>query len=376
MPWQERDHMSLRSELVALALKGESCIRELSQRFGVSRKTAYKWITRAKNGEALCDRSRRPRTSPRKTPPEMEAAVVRLRQQRPVWGGRKLWKTLSNQGLQQVPPPSTITSILHRHGLVDPVEAKKHAPFQRFERPAPNELWQMDFKGHFETDGGRCHPLTVQDDHSRYAVGLEACGNEQSFTVKERLIALFRRYGLPREILCDNGPPWGTAGSDAEHTELTVWLMQVGVGVLHGRPCHPQTQGKDERFHRTLKCEVLGERFRHLPHTQTRFDSWRHDYNWVRPHEALDLDVPGSRYTPSTRSYSETPRETDYCGCGMQVRSVSKNGQIELWGQRWRIGRPFAGLRVGVEPTPEDGLFHVLFCGQIIKKLDRKAAQR
>jgi transposase InsO family protein len=376
MPWQERDHVSLINELVALALKGELSIRELSDRFGVSRKTAYKWIARAKNGEALSNRSRRPHSSPRKTPPEMEAAVVRLRQQRPVWGGRKLWKTLGNQGLLNVPPPSTITSILHRHGLIDPAEALKHAPVQRFERPVPNELWQMDFKGHFETDGGRCHPLTVLDDHSRYAVGLAACENERSDTVKECLIAIFRRYGLPQELLCDNGPPWGTAGSDAEHTELTVWLLQAGVRVLHGRPCHPQTQGKDERFHRTLKCEVLSERFRHVPHTQTRFDGWRYDYNWVRPHEALDLDVPGSRYKPSARGYSESLRASDYSGCGVEVRSVDKNGQINMWGQRWRIGRAFAGQRVGIEATRDDGLFHVLFCGQIIKKLDRKAAQR
>ena len=183
-----------------------------------------------------------------------------------------------------------------------------HKAFERFERAAPNELWQMDYKGHFATRAGRCHPLTVVDDHSRYAVGLRACGDERGDTVQAELTAIFRRYGLPERMLMDNGAPWG---SDAlhRHTWLTVWLLELGVAVSHGRPYHPQTQGKDERFHRTLTAEVIGRRaFADLAECQGRFDAWRVVYNTQRPHEALALATPAARYRPSKRRLSGDDR--------------------------------------------------------------------
>ena len=142
--------------------------------------------------------------------------------------------------------------MLRRHGLLDPAESGTHRAFVRFERPDPNDLWQMDFKGHFPAGQGRCHPLTVLDDHSRYALGLEACAGETLATVREQVTRLFRRYGLPKAILTDNGSPWGTCGGTGP-SGFEVWLMRLGVRLLHGRPYHPQTQGKDERFHRTLE---------------------------------------------------------------------------------------------------------------------------
>src|SRR5262249_24110405 len=150
----------------------------------------------------------------------------------------------------------------------------------RFQRERPNELWQMDFKGHFATATVRCHPLTVLDDHSRYCVGLRACGDERGETVRAELIALFRRFGIPERILCDNGPPWAAAGGEAKWTALAVWLLKLGIGVSHGRALHPQTQGKDERFHRTLDVEVIQRQiWADLRACQRRFDPWRHVYN-------------------------------------------------------------------------------------------------
>src|SRR5205807_8775954 len=138
-------------------------------------------------------------------------------------------------------------------------------------------LWQMDIKGHFAMASGRCHPLTVIDDHSRYALGIVACGDEREPTVRAGLTAIFRQYGLPDRILADNGAPWGGfADGGQRYSMLAVWLMQLGVGLGHGRPFHPQTQGKDERFHRTLNAEVIGRRaFRDLADCQRRFDEWR-----------------------------------------------------------------------------------------------------
>ncbi len=142
-----------------------------------------------------------------------------------------------------MPAASTITAILHRHACIEPAESQKHTAFQRFEHPHPNDLWQMDFKGHFAIDAGRCHPLTVWDDHSRYCLGLRACGNERGVTVQTHLTSILPRYGLPRRILADNGSPWGADG-DHPFTPLTVWLLQLGVDVSHGRPHSPADPGQ------------------------------------------------------------------------------------------------------------------------------------
>ena len=204
MPWKEVSVMSERQEFVRLAQAEEFSMRELCRRFGVSPTTGYKWLKRYRGrGDAgLADMSRRPRHSPGRTRPEVEQLVLELREKRPAWGARKLQRRLLDQGYNDLPSPSTITAILRRHGRIDPGEGDKHKPWQRFERVAPNELWQMDFKGHFPLSSeGRCHPLTVLDDHSRYSLGLEACGDERDQTVKGRLTTIFRRYGLPDWML-------------------------------------------------------------------------------------------------------------------------------------------------------------------------------
>jgi transposase InsO family protein len=235
-------------------------MREACRRFAVSPTTGYLWLARSKEEglEGLQDRSRAPHTSPGRTPQAMENLICNLRRQHPCWGGRKIHRVLRNEGVADVPPPSTCSSILHRHELITPPERARHA-WQRFEHPAPNLLWQMDFKGHIAAGAGRCHPLTILDDHSRFNICLAACADERSETVQEQLIAAYRRYGMPDAMLMDNGAPWG---SDAlhRHTRLTAWMMRHGVIIAHGQPFHPQTQGKEERFHRTLKAEVLTTR--------------------------------------------------------------------------------------------------------------------
>ena len=303
MPWKELTTMSLRFEFVKFALSNGANVAQLCRRFNISRKTGYKWINRfVKEGySGLADRSRRPKTSPNVTSDDLQKAIMQMRKRHSAWGGRKIRKRLQSLGWQQVPAASTITDILKRNGCINPTESLKHKAWTRFEAPAPNDLWQMDFKGHFAADHGRCHPLTVLDDHSRYALGLQACSNEKGLTVKQRLIRIFRRYGLPSKMLMDNGSPWG---SGARHifTWLTAWLVRQGIGVIHSQPFHPQTLGKDERFHRTFKAEIgqycIGL---NLTQCQRRFDAWRDVYNLQRPHESLDMLVPAERYQPSCR---------------------------------------------------------------------------
>ena len=227
----------------------------------------------------------------------------------------------------------------------------------------------MDFKGHFPLKQGRCHALTVLDDHSRYALGLYACPDERTETVQERLIEMFRQHGLPERILADNGSPWG---DDGEHriTRLEVWLLWLGIKTIHGRPYHPQTQGKEERFHRTLGNEVLRyQEFDDLAHCQCRFDDWRQVYNHERPHQALAMAVPASRYQSSSRSYPETLPPIEYPE-GYLVRRVQDHGFLQLNGHRFRLSKAFKGLPVGISPTDCDGLLEVHFCQYTIARLD------
>ncbi len=343
--------MSLKHEFVTLARKEGANIRELCRRYTISPPTAYELLDRyAREGDSgLAERSRRPHTSPTRTPAEMEQAVVALREEHPAWGGRTIREVLVRSGYRSVPSPSTITAILRRNGCIVGGERPRRDG-QRFEHPHPNDLWQMDFKGHFPTGAGRCHPLTVLDDHSRFALGLQACANERTETVRECLTSLFRLYGLPECMLMDNGSPWG---NDAEHprTPLTVWLMRLGIRVSHGRPYHPQTQGKAERFHRTLKAEVLqGRRFADLPSCQVAFDLWRGVYNRERPHQALDLATPLSRYAPSPRSFLETLPPIEY-GDGDLVRKVMAEGWVSFKGYEFKVGRALRGYPVALRPT-------------------------
>lgn len=370
MPWREVSTMSEIHDFVALASSPGANVSELCRRFGISRKTGNKWLSRyRKEGAAgLVERSRRPHRSPRRVPDQLEAEVVALRGKHPAWGGRKLRARLLALEHKSVPSASTITAILERNGLLSE-ERREHRDWQRFEHEAPNRLWQMDFKGHFATEKGRCHPLTLIDDHSRYNLCLRAFPDERRETVEAALSEVFRRYGLPERILCDNGAPWGDDGL-TPHTGLTVWLLRLGVGVSHGRPYHPQTQGKEERFHRTLQAEVIRHgTFRDLDHCQTHFDRWREVYNHQRPHEALGMAVPASHYQASWRAFPETLPPIDY-GPQDFVRRVDEYGKMSFKGRTWRVGRAFGGLPVALRYTELDGVFDVYFCAQKVKAID------
>ena len=364
MPWQEVSIVSLRREFVSLASQEGANIRELCRRFGISAPTGYKWRARfeAAGAPGLEDLSRRPHQSPARSSAEVEERVLAERERHPAWGGRKLRARLRSQGHASVPSASTITAILHRHRRIDPAEAAKHQAWQRFERQAPNELWQMDFKGHFGLLAGRCHPFTALDDHSRFCLGLEACGDEQGETVRGKLTAIFRRYGLPSGIVADNGAPWG---STAEPMALTVWLLQLGVDIHHGRPRHPQTQGKDERFHRTLQAELLDSRVFDLADCQQRFDQWREVYNHERPHEALGMEPPASRYQLSPRPYPDHLPAIEYDSID-QVRKVQAKGEIYFHGRAFPIGKAFRSQPVALRPSAKDGFWDVYFCAHRI----------
>jgi transposase InsO family protein len=368
MPLQECSIVSQREEFCGLALQAGTNIRELCRRFGIAPATGYKWLGRYRRSAGLEDGSRRPLSSPLRTASELEAAVLSVRAEHPMWGGRKIRRVLERQGLK-APAASTITSILRRHGQLDGPRAGERREWLRFEYAAPNELWQMDFKGWFALAAGRCHPLTVLDDHSRYALELGACGNEQDGTVRTRLEAAFRRYGLPRRILADNGPPWGTAGQGL-YSRLGVWLLDMDIALIHGRPYHPQTQGKDERFHRTLKGEVIdGRSFADLGEAQAAFDIWRQVYNAKRPHEAIGMQTPSERYCASRRSMPDVVPPPDYETQAI-VRTVNTAGWIVVKGRRIRCPKAFAGKRLALRATNQDGLFDLCYRSHVLAQIN------
>jgi transposase InsO family protein len=373
MPWKDLSAMKQREEFVLLARVSGSNLSELCRRFGISRTKGLKWKKRyaAEGSCGLKDRSRRPHSSPSKSSDRIEAEVLRIRQKsNNSWGGRKIARVLRNEGWVAVPAASTITEILRRHGKLEEHRAEHRGPFCRFERAGPNELWQMDFKGHFATLNGRCHPLTVLDDHSRYSLGIEACANEQEATVVGRLTAIFRCYGLPLQMLMDNGPPWGTGSSGFGFTALEIWLMRHGIAVLHGRPYHPQTQGKDERFHRSLNTEVIrAGNWLDLEACQNAFDDWRPIYNHERPHEALDLDTPASRYRVSPLVFCEQLPAIDYPSADF-VRKVDAYGFFSFHNRPWRLGKAFRTQPIGLIAGEQDGVFDVYFCRQLLGVID------
>jgi transposase InsO family protein len=375
MPFWGVSAMEQRVRFLAVAGAEGSNVRSACRAFAISPTTGYKWLARAAAGE-IGERSRRPHRSPRTTGSEREAAVVAVRLEHPTWGGRKIHHTLRLGGVRPVPHANTITDILHRHRLIEEQESDKRRPWQRFEKASPNELWQMDFKGHFALrSGARCHPLTVVDDHSRYGVVVKACGDERRASVEAALIEAFRRYGLPDRMLMDNGAPWGK-DFEHRHTRLTAWLMRLGVEPIHGRPFHPQTQGKNERFNGTLKREVVSrESFADLAAAQRRFDAWLEVYNRKRPHQAIGDVPPACRYREATRRFPDRLAPIVY-DADCVVRRVSEGGCIGLHSRRLFVSYAFVGHPVGLRPTDRDGVFEVLFCRYRVGRLDLTGAEQ
>jgi transposase InsO family protein len=369
MPWHEVSVVDQRREFVRLAMQEGANRRELCRRFGIHPETGYKWLGRWQADKEVADRSRRPHASPQQTDKAIEQRVLGVRDAHPAWGARKIARCLEREGMSP-PAVSTVHQILRRSGrIVAPLGGAVAS--QRFEMPAPNLLWQMDFKGWIRLgNDAQCHPLTVVDDHSRYDLCLQACADQRGDTVRERLEGTFRHYGLPDAFFVDNGTPWGDPSGE-RWTRFEVWLLKLGIGVIHSRPYHPQSRGKNERFHRTLKAEVLAlRRFRDLAETQRAFDAWREVYNFERPHEALDQQVPASRYQPSKRPMPERLPEPEYDSHEI-VRTVpATKAYVSFKGKSWKVPQAFRGERLAIRPTADDGKYGVFFASHQVATID------
>lgn len=370
MPWRETSILDERREFVRLALQEGANRRELCRRFGVSPDAGYRWLARWEAGDReLADRSHRPQTHPQRSQAKIEARVLKVRDAHPAWGARKIVRVLQREGVEP-PAASTVHAILQRHDRIVPPVGGAPAT-TRFERPAANQLWQMDFKGWVRlVDHSACHPLTVVDDHSRFALCLKACRDQQGETVKGLIESIFRRYGLPDAFYVDNGSPWGDA-SGHKWTRFGVWLLKLGVDVIHSRPYHPQGRGKNERFHRTLNQEVLAlKRLADQKAAQREFDRWRDVYNFERPHEGIAYETPSERYRPSARPMPNKTPQAEYAP-GEIVRTVpTTKDYVSFQGQLWKVPMAFRGERVAIRPQNKDGLFGVYFASHQIAEID------
>ena len=378
MPWNQVELMYQREQFIEKLMLSGANISALCKQQNISRKTAYKWLQRYKDGEltALKDQSKTPHNSPHKIDDSLEQIIVQAHKSHPYWGPRKLRDFLINEGIDKsLPTKSTFERVLKRNGCKIIRNNKSKPATTRFERSKPNELWQMDFKGSFMTHSHRCYPLTIIDDYSRYSIGVHACRDETNESVVPQLIACFKEFGLPEQINVDNGNPWGNASSD-NYTKFAIWLIKKGIRITHSAPYHPQTNGKNERFHRTLKLEVLHEKkYKNCCHIQKEFDEWRHMYNYQRPHEALDGKPPSSRYQPSIREYSGLLIKPEYDE-GECVRKVHSNtGAFRFKGERYQAGKGLCGEHIAVRETAKENEYCVFFMDTFIRKFRLKQAK-
>ena len=367
MPWKQREIFDMRSEAVTQALNHEKSKADICRFFNISRPTLDKWIRRyqEEGASGLHDCSRRPHSQPKRTSETHTDLILATRAKFLCWGAKKLREFLINEGETDLPSTSTFNRVLKRHHKITSEASSKSQKFVRFEREEPMELLQMDFKGHFSLEEGRCHPLTVIDDHSRYVLCLQGCLSENRESVQDALTAVFRTYGLPKQMTMDNGPPWKGA-HPFRLSRLTVWLIRLGIDVRHSRPYHPQTQGKDERFHRSLKEEVLKlNQFRDLYEAQLAFDEWLEVYNTLRPHEGIGMKRPVDLFRPSDREFPEKLPTIEY-GEGDEVRKVTSCGTINYNGKRYYVGEHLIGEYVAVRPTTRKDALGIFFFNSIV----------
>lgn len=365
MAWKTVDIEEQRVRFAVCASRREKSFQQLCQEFDVSRPTGYQWLRRYQAGgiAAMVEKSRRPQHSPMRTPVEIEQRVVTLRQQRPDWGARKLQVLLKREGIPL--PVITLHRILLRHDLVRTPDRHRWA-VQRFERGAPNQLWQMDFKGPvgWQAPVG---PLSVLDDHSRYAIALAGTWSTRAEPVRERLEEAFQHCGVPEEMLMDHGTPWWNMKAAAGWTWLTVWLMKQGIRLHFSGYRHPQTQGKVERFHGSMAAAMKRRGFPGQEQRQDWLDEFRYEYNHLRPHEALGMRTPATVWSKSARRYQPHPLTWQY-EPGVELKKIAAEGQMSLDGRRWEISRALAGEWVQLERIQHRVL--VYYCRSLVRELD------
>lgn len=378
MPWKDSKPMDERVLFVADHVRGKYDFSELCARYGISRKTGYKWVNRFRQegAQGLAERSRRPLSQPNQVPDGIRRAILDLRASRRIELGPKKIQARLKERFPHQPLPSrtTIYNILKRAGMIPHRRTRKRvAPGGRVIDGirSPNGLWSADFKGQFLTgDKIWCYPLTVMDHASRYLIGCQVLPGTRHVDTKAAFEKLFRRYGLPERLRTDNGVPFASLGT-AGLSKLSIWWVRLGIVPERIEPGRPQQNGRHERMHRTLKRAVTHPAASNSNAQQRKFDVFRREYNEERPHEALGQKPPASLYQPSQRSYPAKLPQLDYPDY-METKRVCSSGMIYCNGLRVYIGYVLAGELVGVEPV-DDGVWEINFGPLKLGRIDERA---
>lgn len=365
MPWSQTSPMDQRTQFIADYLRQTLTVTELCEHYRISRKTAYKWIDRYLiDGPAgLLERSRRPENSPNSTPKHIVEAILEARRHHPSWGAKKLLNILHKRHPRWPwPQRSTVCDILKRHGLVKNKRRRRkpaHPGAPTTIVTAPNDLWCADYKGEFRTgNGAYCYPLTVSDDASRYLLGCQSLLNTSVADAKPVFTRLFKEFGLPLRIRTDNGAPFASTAL-ARLSRLSAWWVRLGIIPELIEPGKPQQNGRHERMHRTLKAEATRPPAANHIAQQRRFNSFRREFNEERPHEALDMQTPGSLYERSSREMPTKLAPIEYPD-RFEVRYISANGGIR-WNSQWVcVSRVCIGEYIGLEEI-DNGVWNVYF---------------
>ena len=357
MPWESKTVEEIRKEFI-IASKSTNNFSSLCREFGITRKTGYKWVARAKETDDLSNRSHARKNISNKTDLETENLILSVRKDNPAWGGKTIRQVLVNQGYEDLPCVKTCNNILKRNGCITEEESLKHKPFVRFERDKCNQMWQTDFKGDFALlDGTRCFPLDILDDHSRFSIKIAAKPNTLGVTDSFR--EAFNEYGMPDSVLSDNG--WTFRGFRNGYTHFEKWLMNHDVLPIHGRIMHPQTQGKIERFHRTMKTELLNQnKFNNLVDADRGLQEWRIKYNNIRPHEALGMKCPAEVYIPSDRTYIDNIKKYEYGG-EHHVIKVNSWGYVRFNGWQVYLSETMINENIEFRPNPHGDSFFACY---------------
>lgn len=377
MPWRETSPMEQRLEFIREYETELFTMTELAAQYGISRKTAYKWLARygADGLDGLRDQSRRPHESPQATDPDLVERLLAVRRRHPRWGAKKLLAVAGRRDPEAAwPSRSTVCTWLTQRGLVKP--RRRRAPSIHVPAPplAPamsaNEVWTTDFKGEFRTgDGVYCYPLTLRDGFSRFVLRCDGLVGRTSNATERRFARAFAEYGLPDRIRSDNGGPFASPGLGGL-SSLSVWWIRLGIIPERIAPGHPEQNGSHEQFHSVLKAETARPPAPNRAAQQQRFRRFRREYNEERPHEALDDQPPASCYVPSRRSLPVRVPPVDYPG-HMEVRFVSSNGCISWKSEPLFVASPLAGEHVALEEI-DDGWWTVYFATVALARFDER----
>lgn len=365
MAWMETTKMEQKIEFINEWRSGNYSISELCRQFDISRPTGYKYIKRfhAEGIEGLKERSRNHLTHPAKISPAIEDRIILYRKQHPRWGGKKIWKHLHNEFIEGVPSISTVDRVIKRNGLVIPKKRRRRVKPANpiFDPKKCNEVWSADFKGKFKLGNKRyCHPLTIADSYSRFVFSAKGLYGEKFKPTILEFRRVFREFGLPLQIHTDNGSPFGAVQAVKRLTRLAVWFIELGIEPVYSDPASPQQNGRHERMHRDLKGDATRPPGYNLRSQQRKLNKFINEYNYERPHEALDLETPGSIHEYSPRPFKEKIEEWVY-PADCEIRRVTKNGALRWKSTQWvMVSTTLIDKHVGLEELG-DGIWRIYF---------------